>query len=89
QAVVGAVLGIALLKGGRGIRWRVVGGIGAGWLVTPLIAGVVCFIGLFILQNVFDQKVYAGGPVKTPAAVFSAPAGTVGSLPPQAREKTL
>ena len=27
QAVVGAVLGIALLKGGRGIRWRVVGGV--------------------------------------------------------------
>ena len=60
QAVVGAVLGIALLKGGRGIHWRVIGNIGAGWVVTPLIAGVVCFIGLFFLQNVFDQKVYAG-----------------------------
>ena len=90
QAVVGAVLGIALLKGGRGIRWRVVGGIGAGWVVTPLIAGVVCFIGLFFLQNVFDQKVYAGGLGKAPVAIFSAPAGTaVGPDPAPARKKTL
>jgi len=70
QAVVGAVMGIAILKGGRGIRWRVLGSIGAGWVVTPVIAGLVCFVGLFFLQNVFDQKVHAGGPGKTPAAVI-------------------
>ena len=58
QAVVGAVLGIGLLRGGRAIRWRVLGGIGLGWLATPIIAGVVCFVGLFFLQNVFDQEVY-------------------------------
>ena len=58
QAVVGAVIGIGLLKGGRTIRWRVLGGIGIGWLATPIIAGLVCFVGLFVLQNVFDQEVY-------------------------------
>jgi PiT family inorganic phosphate transporter len=58
QAIVGAVIGIGILKGGRGIQWRILGLIGAGWVVTPLIAGVVCFIGLFVLQNVFDQEVY-------------------------------
>jgi PiT family inorganic phosphate transporter len=58
QAVVGAVLGIGLLKGGRGIRWRVLGGIGAGWVATPILAGLICFVGLFFLQNVFDQQVY-------------------------------
>jgi len=61
QAVVGAVLGIAILKGGRGIRWRVLGGIGAGWVAAPAIAGVVCFIGLYFMQNVFDQKVQSAG----------------------------
>ena len=64
QAVVGAVLGIALLKGGRRIRWRVLGSIGAGWMVAPIIAGIVCFISLYFMQNVFDQNVYAGGPGK-------------------------
>lgn len=58
QAIVGAVIGIGLLKGGRGIRWRVLGGIGAGWVLTPIIAGIVCFVGLFVLQNVFNQRVY-------------------------------
>lgn len=58
QAVVGAVLGIAILKGGRGIRWRVLGSIGLGWVLTPTIAGIVCFVGLFFLQNVFNQSVY-------------------------------
>ena len=62
QAIVGAVFGIGLLKGGRGIQWRVLGRIGAGWVVTPFIAGVVCFVGLFIMQNVFDQEVYRETP---------------------------
>jgi PiT family inorganic phosphate transporter len=62
QAVVGAVMGIAIIKGGRGIRWRVLGGIGLGWVVTPVIACIVCFIGLFFLQNVFNQEVYVSEP---------------------------
>jgi PiT family inorganic phosphate transporter len=62
QAVVGAVIGIGLLKGGRGIRWRLLGGISSGWVVTPVIAAVFCFISLFFLQNVFEQNTYH--PVK-------------------------
>ena len=58
QAVIGAILGIGLLKGGAGIRWRVLGGIGIGWLVTPVCAGLVCLVILFVLQNVFGQVVY-------------------------------
>jgi PiT family inorganic phosphate transporter len=62
QAVVGAVLGIGIMKGGRGIRWRVLGSIGLGWVITPVIACIICFIGLFFLQNVFDQRVYEVTP---------------------------
>ena len=70
QAVVGAVLGIGLLKGGRNVRWHVLGGIGLGWMITPVIAGLVCFVGLFFLQNVFNQQVYRAVPhVLTGAAL--------------------
>ena len=62
QAVVGAVIGIGILKGGRTIRWRVLGGIGFGWLATPILAGVLCFVGLFFLENVFNQTVYRSVP---------------------------
>ena len=58
QAVVGAVIGIGLLKGGKGIKWGVLGNIASGWVTTPIIASIVCFVMLFFLQNVFNQVVY-------------------------------
>ncbi len=58
EVVVGAVIGIGLLQGGVGIRWRVLGRIAVGWVLTPAIAAVVCFVGLFFVQNVFHQEVY-------------------------------
>jgi PiT family inorganic phosphate transporter len=58
QAVVGAVVGIGLLKGGRGIRWRTLGGIASSWAVSPVIAAILSFISLFFLQNVFEQEVF-------------------------------
>jgi len=61
QAVVGAVIGIGLLHGRKGaklVRWRVLAGIASGWVSTPVIAFLICFIMLFFLQNVFNQQVY-------------------------------
>ena len=58
QAVIGAVIGIGLLKGGRGIRWSILGKIAIGWVTTPIIAMIICFISLFFLENVFNQTVY-------------------------------
>lgn len=58
QAVIGAVIGIGLVKGGKGIRYNVLGEIATGWVTTPIIAGAISFVALFFLQNVFDQQVY-------------------------------
>ena len=61
QAVVGAVIGIAFLQGLKGVRqvkWGVLGGIASGWVTTPVIAALISFISLFIVQNVFAQQVY-------------------------------
>jgi PiT family inorganic phosphate transporter len=61
QAVVGAIIGIGLLrglKGARQIRWRVITNIASGWVATPVMAAVVSFVLLFFMQNVFQQKVY-------------------------------
>lgn len=57
QAVIGAILGLGLLKGGRGIRWRVLGDVALGWVITPVAAGLVSFLLLFFVANVFDQPV--------------------------------
>ena len=58
QAIVGAVVGLGLMRGGRDIDWRLVRNVGLGWLTTPLIAAAVCFVALFFVQNVFDQPVH-------------------------------
>jgi len=57
QAVIGALIGIGLLKGGKGIKYNVLGGIASGWVTTPIIAGIITFVSLFFLQNVFNQEV--------------------------------
>lgn len=58
QAIVGAVIGIGLLKGGKGIRWKTVGGITGGWITTPIISALISLVALFFLQNVFMQKTF-------------------------------
>ena len=58
QAVIGAIIGIGLFKGGRGIHWNILGKIGIGWVAAPILATIICFICLFFLENVFNQTVY-------------------------------
>lgn len=49
QAVVGAMLGLGILKGGGGINLNILAKIASGWVTTPIIAGIVCFITLSLL----------------------------------------
>jgi PiT family inorganic phosphate transporter len=58
QAIVGSVIGIGLIKGGRGIRWRMLGEITLAWMATPIVAILISFTSLFIVQNVFQQQTY-------------------------------
>lgn len=58
QAVIGAIVGLGLLKGGRGINWTIVGKIMVGWVAAPVISLTICFISLFFMENVFNQVVY-------------------------------
>ncbi len=57
QIIVGSVLGIGLAKGGKNIRYNLLGRISLGWVTAPLIAFFFSFVALFIVQNVFEQKV--------------------------------
>jgi len=57
QAVIGAVIGIGIAKGGKGIRYRVMGKIAAGWVATPVASALLSFLMLFFVQNVFEIPV--------------------------------
>ncbi len=75
QAVIGAVLGIAFAQGRgkalRQVRWRVLLNIASGWVSTPVVAALVSFILLFVMQNVFQEQVYQPPEARFPAAEHS------------------
>ncbi|MEN6444655.1 MAG: inorganic phosphate transporter [Candidatus Cloacimonas sp.] len=58
QVIVGAVVGIGLVKGGKNIRYNILGKVSLAWVAAPVIAFVFSFIALFIVQNVFEQNVF-------------------------------
>ncbi len=57
QAVIGAIMGIGLLKGGRNIKFNILGKITLGWIATPILAGLTTFVSLFFMSNVFKLVV--------------------------------
>ncbi len=59
QAAIGALVGIGLVRGGKGIHYSLLGKISLGWVATPIMASIITFIALFFMQNVFNQTVIA------------------------------
>jgi PiT family inorganic phosphate transporter len=57
QVVVGCVMGIGIYKGLRNINFRLLGGIAAGWIATPLLSGALSFFSLFFVKNIFNIEV--------------------------------
>ena len=57
QAVIGAIVGIGLAKGGKGIKWRLVLKLMSGWVASPVMAFVLSYITLCFMENVFRQQV--------------------------------
>ncbi len=57
QVVIGSIIGIGIYKGGKEIKYNILGSISLGWIATPLVAGVMAFFMLFFVNNVFKQDV--------------------------------
>ncbi len=62
QAIIGAILGIGLVKGGRGLNYRILIKISLGWIITPVMAAMLSFFALFFMQNVFELEVIQKEP---------------------------
>lgn len=58
QAVIGAIVGIGLAKGGKEIKWSLVLRLMSGWVASPLIAFVLSYVTLSFMENVFRQPVF-------------------------------
>ncbi len=57
QVIVGCVIGIGLYRGARNINFRILGEIAAGWVETPILAGLISFFSLFFIKNIFTIDV--------------------------------
>ena len=57
QAIIGGVVGIGLLKGGKEVKWSIAGKISIGWITLPLLTMLISIIFLFILKNMFNLNV--------------------------------
>jgi inorganic phosphate transporter, PiT family len=57
QVIVGCILGIGLYKGARNINFRVLGEIALAWMISPVASGLLTFLLLFFMKNIFDINV--------------------------------
>ena len=57
QVVIGSIIGIGIYKGGKQIKYNILGSISLGWISTPIVAGIIAFFMLFFVNNVFKQDV--------------------------------
>jgi len=53
QVIVGSIIGIGLVTGVNEIKFKTIGSIVGGWVLTPVMAGLLSFISLFFVKNLF------------------------------------
>lgn len=77
QVIVGSIIGIGLIKGVNEIKFKTIRGIIAGWVLTPLAAGLLSFLALFFVRNLFNLNVGSAVATGETGAVMPAATGTV------------
>ena len=77
QVIVGSIIGIGLIKGVNEIKFKTIRGIIAGWVLTPLAAGLLSFLALFFVRNLFNLNVGSAVAPGEAGTVMPAATGTV------------
>ncbi len=54
QIIVGSVIGVGIIKNPRNINFKILGHISIGWVITPIASGLISYILLFVIKNVFN-----------------------------------
>ncbi len=77
QVIVGSIIGIGLIKGVNEIKFKTIRGIIAGWVLTPVAAGLLSLLALFFVRNLFNLNVGSAVATGETGAVMPAATGTV------------
>ena len=77
QVIIGSVIGIGIYKSVRNINFRILGEIAAGWVATPLFSGLLAFLSLFFVKNIFGievgSRIIAADPLQPVTTPFPSP----------------
>ena len=57
QIAIGSVFGVGIVKGMQEIKTKMIRNIIFGWILTPVLSGVITFLSLFFVQSVFGITV--------------------------------
>ncbi len=57
QVIIGSITGIGLYKGMKNINFKMLGEIAAGWITTPVTSGLLSFLSLFFVKNIFNINI--------------------------------
>jgi DNA-binding CsgD family transcriptional regulator len=63
--VAGSVIGIGLVKGLEEVKLKMFGNIMIGWILTPLLSGLLTFFSLFFVSSVFGIVITNNAPLIT------------------------
>ncbi|MCK7540701.1 MAG: hypothetical protein MZV63_62340 [Marinilabiliales bacterium] len=72
-----------MVKGVNEIKFSTIRGIAGGWVLTPVLSGLLSFFALFFVKNIFGLNV--GSEVKSSIAVQEVPSGIIETLPETGR----
>jgi PiT family inorganic phosphate transporter len=81
QVIVGAVVGIGLVKGGKNIRYNILGRISLAWLAAPLIAFCISYCSPVIIQNSLNKRFRRRRAISS--IVFPSPTSRINSSIPR------
>jgi phosphate/sulfate permease/DNA-binding CsgD family transcriptional regulator len=79
QVIVGSIIGIGMIKGVNEIKFKTIKGIAYGWVLTPIAAGLLSFLALFFVKNLFNLNVGTSVGADGSTADMAATAGAVAS----------
>jgi phosphate/sulfate permease/DNA-binding CsgD family transcriptional regulator len=79
QVIVGSIIGIGIIKGVNEIKLKTIKGIAYGWVLTPIAAGLLSFLALFFVKNLFNLNVGTEAEVTGAAVDLGATAGAAAS----------
>ena len=77
QVIVGSIIGIGMIKGVNEIKFKTIKGIAYGWVLTPIAAGLLSFLALFFVKNLFNLNVGTAVGADGSTADMAATAGAV------------